>query len=162
MTVAPSLEDRLAVADVLHREVRLLDEAKFAAWLELYTADATYWIPSGLPPHDHRRKMSIVYDDHSALERRVERLASKFAFAQAPPSRTARALSNIEVELRVGGGYNARCVYVIHELRMHRERVLPARATYELLDAGSGMLIGHKRLDLVASDEPLEEIGFIL
>lgn len=162
MTAVVNLEERLAVTDLLHREARLLDTADFAAWLELYAPDATYWIPSGLPPHDYRRKMSIVYDDHSAMQGRVERLASKFAFAQAPPSRTVRVLSNIEVEQRDGGGYIARCVYVTHELRMHRERVLPARATYDLIDVGTGLLFGHKRLDLLASNEPLEEIGFIL
>lgn len=158
---AVGIDDRVAVTDLLHREVRLLDEAVFGAWIELYTADATYWVPCGLPPHDYRRQVSIVYDDYAAMQSRVERLASKFAFAQAPPSRTVRVLSNIEVNV-VDGGYRARCVYVVHEVRKGRERVLPARAAYAVVNVDGGLRIQHKRIDLIASNEPLDEIGFIL
>ena len=160
--IAVDPDTRQAVTDLIHREVRLLDEAQFGAWLGLYTVDATYWVPAGLPPYDHRRKISIVYDDRAALERRVERLSSKFAYAQAPPSRTARVVSNVEIEAQEPDGYRVRCVYVVHELRMHRARVLPARATYELVEDSAELRVRHKRLDFLASDEPLEEIGFIL
>lgn len=160
--IAVDLDARLAVTDLIHQEARLLDEAQFRAWLGLYTADATYWVPAGLPPYDHERKISIVYDDRAALERRVERLASKFAYAQAPPSRTVRVVSNLQVEAREPEGYRARCVYVVHELRMHRARVLPASAIYELVEDGAELRVRYKRLDFLASDEPLEEIGFIL
>jgi 3-phenylpropionate/cinnamic acid dioxygenase small subunit len=160
--IAVGQDARLAVTDLVYREVRLLDEAQFPAWLGLYTVDATYWVPSGLPPYDHQRKISIIYDDRAALEARVTRLASKFAFAQAPPSRTVRVVTNLEVEPRDDAGYRVRCVYIVHELRMHRERVLPARAVYELVKGDDDLRIRHKRLDLLASDEPLEEIGFIL
>ena len=32
--------------DLLYREAAYLDERRWAEWLELYTADAEFWVPA--------------------------------------------------------------------------------------------------------------------
>src|SRR4051812_1093271 len=88
---------RLAVEAFLYREARLIDEGHFDEWLTLFTEDAHYWCPSNRDDVDPEREVSIIYDDRVRLSDRVWRLQSGKAFAQQPPSRTCRLISNVEV-----------------------------------------------------------------
>jgi 3-phenylpropionate/cinnamic acid dioxygenase small subunit len=105
------------VEKFLHREARLLDERRFAEWLDLLTEDARYWMvtrrnryPKGrkaiaimdpdyddadLPGEDD---LAVIDDDKATLARRVARLGTGMAWAEDPPSRTRHLITNIEVE----------------------------------------------------------------
>src|SRR5262245_18602044 len=89
--------DRDTVEQFLFTEADLLDRRQFADWQALFTEDACYWIPSGFDDLDTKRSVSIIYDDYAVLAERVQRLNGGLAYAQIPPSRTARLISNIQV-----------------------------------------------------------------
>ncbi|BCS93544.1 aromatic-ring-hydroxylating dioxygenase subunit beta [Metallosphaera javensis (ex Sakai et al. 2022)] len=98
---------RQEIEDFLYREARLLDERNFDKWLEMFTDDAEYIVVStkfqdtvsseGVATHGKRE--IIIFDDTKAsLTLRVQRLKTKYAWAEDPPSNTVRVVSNVLVE----------------------------------------------------------------
>ena len=99
---------RHSVEQFLYREARLLDDRKFRDWLELFTDDVRYWMPTRFNRlRDGPEEQWEVEKEHDtlgffdetkeSLQRRVERFYSGMAWAEDPPSRTRHFLSNIEV-----------------------------------------------------------------
>lgn len=99
------------------REARLLDERKFQQWLGLLTQDLEYTMPSRFiaTPNPRERGTEAFHAVENELERgelhgvpirqegymhlamRVERSYKVNAWAENPPARTRRFVSNVEV-----------------------------------------------------------------
>jgi ethylbenzene dioxygenase beta subunit len=90
------------VAEFLYREAELLDSNSLKQWLELLTDDINYEMPLRLTSErgqsDIASQTGHFSEDRSSLELRVKRLGTDFAWAENPPSRTRRFISNIRVE----------------------------------------------------------------
>lgn len=106
------------VEQFLYREARLLDERRFREWLDLFTDDARYWMPTRSNRYPLTSKaisildgsryeegelskegeLAIMDETKDSLTRRVDRLDTGMAWAEDPPSRTRHLVSNIEVE----------------------------------------------------------------
>lgn len=94
-------EARQHAMDFLHREADLLDRRRLPQWLELLHADLDYRIPVRTT---RERSATTTFsaaafhmiEDRSTCQARVDRLASEFAWAEDPPSRTRRFVSNIQ------------------------------------------------------------------
>ncbi len=90
------------VAAFFYREAELLDSNSLEEWLELLTEDIKYEMPvritreRGQP--DVSSEMGHFSEDCRSLELRVKRLGTDFGWAENPPSRTRRFISNIRVE----------------------------------------------------------------
>jgi 3-phenylpropionate/cinnamic acid dioxygenase small subunit len=165
---AASVETLLRVEALLYREARLLDERRFDEWLDLFTSDASYWLPievGGGPGEP-----SLISDTRQGMEERVFRLTRTLAHAQNPPSRTQHDVTNVEVEEESGGGVVVRCNLTVHEMRegdvfhvgLARPRLFAARCRYVLAAAsGGGWLIKEKRCELLDRDCPLYNLTFI-
>ena len=102
----------------LYREAGLLDERRFREWLDLWTEDARYWMPvrttrvpkgskamvvlnpDGYDDEELAKEGELAYFDETkeTLVLRIQRLETGMAWAEIPPSRTRRMISNIEVE----------------------------------------------------------------
>ncbi|SDH80965.1 benzoate 1,2-dioxygenase small subunit [Pseudomonas panipatensis] len=90
------------VRDFLYREARYLDDKDWDAWLELYAADATFWMPSWDDrdelTEDPQREVSLIYyANRGGLEDRVFRIKTERSSATLPDTRTSHNLSNIEL-----------------------------------------------------------------
>ncbi len=90
------------VSRFLYREAELLDSNNLDAWLELLTEDVSYEMPVR-QTQEHSRagsssEMSHFSEDRRSLELRVKRFKTDFGWAENPPSRTRRLISNIRVE----------------------------------------------------------------
>lgn len=153
---------RREVEGVLYLEARLLDDRAFGEWLELYTPDATYWIPSTSDDVDPTQEVSIIYDRHAQLRERVWRLESGLAYAQEPGSRTAHVIGNVEVSVEPDGQVAARSAFVITEFRRERTLVHAGRCLHRLRDDGDGLRIAFKKLDLVNNDGHIGNMSFLL
>jgi 3-phenylpropionate/cinnamic acid dioxygenase small subunit len=96
------LELEREVAQFFYREVELLDSNRLEEWLELLAEDIAYEMPlrmtreRGQP--DITSQMGHFSEDRRSLELRVKRLGTDFGWAENPPSRTRRFISNIRVE----------------------------------------------------------------
>lgn len=156
-------EQREACTELLYREAELLDTRQYRAWLDLFGPEAIYWIPLREGQTDPENELNIVYDDRNRMEDRVDRLESGFAYAQEPPSRTARVIANVRVMPEDGSG--ALCVrsaFTLVEVRAGRQHVLGGHYLHRLGWVDGRLLILSKRADLVNSEEPLDNLTFLV
>ena len=91
-----------AVRDFLFREARYLDDKDWDNWLELYAADASFWMPSWDDndelTEDPQREISLIwYGNRMGLEDRIFRIKTERSSASVPDTRTSHNISNIEL-----------------------------------------------------------------
>jgi len=140
---------------LLH-EARLLDEAKFDAWLALFTADAQYWVPSEPDQQSPYDTVSLMYDDRRLLETRVRRLASPRIYSQEPRSRTSRIVTNVTVDESGPDGALVRSKFMMIEFRRGVQRLFGGTCFHRLVRQDGSIRIRLKRIDLVNCDAPLD------
>ena len=93
----PSLRE--LVEDFLFKEAALLDEWRLDDWVNLFTEDARYVVPTtDLPDGDPKRDLVFIDDDIARLRARAVRLNSRHAHREYPWSRTRRFVSNVRVQ----------------------------------------------------------------
>ncbi|MDB5729140.1 MAG: Small subunit naph/bph dioxygenase [Noviherbaspirillum sp.] len=154
----------------LIEEARLLDENQFQQWLELFTDDCLYWLPT--VDGDPDFEPSLIYDDHARLEERVYRITRTRAHAQDPVSRTLHNIANVAVADADEGQVRVHCNLMLIELRpgdlsqlgLGQQRMLAGRAEYLLTRTGdgNGWRIRQKKVNLINRDLPLYNITFIV
>ncbi|MCF4996850.1 benzoate 1,2-dioxygenase small subunit [Pseudomonas syringae] len=90
------------VRDFLYREARYLDDGQWDEWLELYAADASFWMPAWddndqLTENPQSEISLIWYGNRGGLEDRIFRIKTERSSATIPDTRTSHNLSNIEI-----------------------------------------------------------------
>jgi p-cumate 2,3-dioxygenase subunit beta len=87
------------VENFLYREALLLDRWQLDEWLDLFTTDARYLVPStDQPDGDPEGSLFLVADERSEIEARVTRLKHSLAHAEQPHSLTRRMVGNVIIE----------------------------------------------------------------
>ena len=125
-------ELRQKIEDFLYLEAELLDERRLREWLELFTDDLRYWMPIRHNPfgksEDLDEELSNPEDGYyfndtkKSLEMRIERLYSKIAWAEMPPSRTRRLISNIRVKKDDGSELEVHSNFLVYRTRMEKDQ----------------------------------------
>jgi len=110
------MEQQHAIEQFYYREARMLDERRFLAWLELLTADVRYVIPTrhislgdpagrggdGFHPVERElggpEEAALREDRLQMLTIRAKRALAPNAWAENPPARTRRFITNVEIE----------------------------------------------------------------
>lgn len=87
------------VLDFLYREADVLDQRRHEEWLSMLTEDVVYRMPvrstSAHSLDDSLRTGMAHFDeDRYSLGKRVERFLTEHAWAEDPPSRTRRFVTN--------------------------------------------------------------------
>jgi|SRR5581483_7759076 len=136
------------------REARLLDEQRYAEWLELFAADAIYWIPTRPDQTSPHETLSIIYEPRALLAMRVERLSRPEMHVQSPPSRTVHHVSAVEAD-----GEQVRSALIVAEWRAGEARWFAGRVTHRLRKEASGLRIVLKRVDLIDGEAPHRAIA---
>jgi benzoate/toluate 1,2-dioxygenase beta subunit len=149
------------VEQFLYHEARLLDTGQYEAWLELFTDDATYWLPLERDQKDPYETSSIVHDDRTLLELRVKQARHPRAHARLPLARTVHQVGNILVE---EGHHEIKVNSTLQlvEFRNERQRLYGALVEHRLRRAGDSFKIAHKRVDLVNSEGELDGIAILI
>lgn len=85
------------IATFLYEEAYLLDKWRLPEWLQLFTDDAEYQVPSMDLPADATPDNALFYvaDDRTRLGERVKRLMKRAAHAEFPHSSTRHLVNNI-------------------------------------------------------------------
>lgn len=122
---------RQQIEDFLYLEAELLDERRLREWLELFTDDARYWAPVRHNPlerpDDLTEELSkpgesyYFNDTKKTLKIRVERVYSKQAWAEVPPSRTRRLISNVRVKKDDGREIEVHSNFFVYRTRMEKD-----------------------------------------
>ncbi len=117
------------VEQFLIHEGALLDEKKLEEWLALLTEDIHYWMP--LRRTTTAREidkeftqpgaMALFDDDLRTLQLRVQRLSVGRAWAEDPPSRTRRLITNVRVLSTNGDEILTTCNFLLYRTRLASE-----------------------------------------
>ena len=109
---------RAFVEELLYHEAALLDGWRLDEWLQLFTADGRYLVPTtDLPDGDPQNDLVFIDDDMVRLRARVERLKSRHGHREYPSSRTRRFISNIRIKLEDD------CIIVTSSFLVYRFRM---------------------------------------
>jgi 3-phenylpropionate/cinnamic acid dioxygenase small subunit len=147
----------------LEREARYLDRLLLEQWLDLFTPECAYWVPSTPDGGDPRSEIAIMFDDRRRLEDRVFRLRTGYAWSQAPSSRTSRIVSNVEVfRSRRDDQRLVRSNFAISEFREGETRVLAGWAGHRFRRQESQWLISAKQVNLLNCDQSIRNPSIIL
>jgi benzoate/toluate 1,2-dioxygenase beta subunit len=145
----------------LYHEARLLDTQQLEAWLELFTEDATYWVPLERNQKDPIETSSIIYDDRTLLGLRVAQARHPRAHARLPLARTVHQVGNVSVLKEKKGETCVSSVLQVIEWRNERQRTWAALVEHRLRREGESFRIVHKRIDLVNSEGELDGIAIL-
>jgi len=154
-------DQRRKIEAFLYLEARLMDENRYAEWLELFADECEYWIPSNAEDIDPNKHVSIMYCNRGMLENHVTRLLEGKAFAQSPQSRLRRIIGNIEISERTDI-WQVETNFIITEVRDHTQRLHGGRSQYQLVQADDEIRIKAKKVLLVGIDEHQESITFLV
>lgn len=115
-----SIADHYDIVGVLDYEAELLDECRFAEWLELLATDVRYCMPVRPTVSKGPDISSIDHfnEDRYGLGKRVERLSGDHAWTEDPPSRTRRFVTNVRARSLVDGEYNVRSYVLLFRSRL--------------------------------------------
>jgi 3-phenylpropionate/cinnamic acid dioxygenase small subunit len=148
---------------LLEREARLLDQLRYDDWLALYAPECVYWVPSTPNAGDPRREIAIMFDDRRRLEDRVYRLRTGFAWSQAPASRTARLVTNVEVFSTASEAVRMlRSNFLISEFWGDETRMLAGWAGHRVVRNEGDWLIQAKQVNLIECDQSIRNPSIIL
>ncbi len=128
-----SLQERMLLTfeaeEFLYREAGLLDARRFDEWLDLVTDDIHYWMPirRTVQAREIDREftgpggMAFFDDDKEILTLRIQRLAVGRAWAEDPPSRTRRLISNVRVDQADGHELTVHSNFHLYRTRLNSE-----------------------------------------
>jgi benzoate/toluate 1,2-dioxygenase subunit beta len=153
-------EEQFRVQLFLYHEARLLDTGQLEAWLELFTEDATYWVPLEKDQRDPLETSSIIHDDRTLLELRVKQARHPRAHARLPLARTVHQVGNIIVE-EIKDEIKVHSTLQLVEFRNEKQRLYGALVEHRLRKANGSFRIAHKRVDLVNSEGELDGIAIL-
>jgi 3-phenylpropionate/cinnamic acid dioxygenase small subunit len=148
------------VEQFLYHEARLLDTQRYEEWLELFTEDATYWLPLERDQKDPVETSSIIHDDRTLLELRVKQARHPRAHARLPLARTVHQVGNIMVE-DGKDEVKVHSTLQLVEFRNEKQRLYGALVEHRLRRMNGGFKIAHKRVELVNSEGELDGIAIL-
>lgn len=151
----------MRVEEFLYHEARLLDTQRYEEWLELFTDDATYWVPLERNQKDPLETSSIIHDDRTLLELRVKQARHPRAHSRLPLARTVHQVGNVMLLSEEKTGLKVASSLTLIEWRQEKQRVWGALVQHDLRRADGGFRIAHKRVDLVNSEAELDGIAIL-
>jgi 3-phenylpropionate/cinnamic acid dioxygenase small subunit len=128
------------------REAWLLDERKFAEWLDLFADDVLYFMPrrKNVPRREAHRELTalgdlaILEEDKRYLAMRVARLDTGMAWAEDPPSRTRHLVGNLEATPLAGGEVAARTAFLVYRSHLETDSQLLSGSRDDVLRRADG------------------------
>jgi p-cumate 2,3-dioxygenase beta subunit len=132
---------RTQIEDFLYYEAALLDAWRLDEWMGLLTDDIVYEVPStDMPDGEPESTLFLIADNAQRLRSRVQQLSGRHAWAENPPSRTRRLISNVRILGIAGDTIRITANFVVYRMR------------YELVDT----YVGRYEHTLVQQDGELK------
>jgi PAH dioxygenase small subunit len=141
------------IVQFLYHEAELLDAGRFTEWLDLLTDDIAYHMPVRINREkgDHPDASDVMEhfsENRLTLGLRVARLKTDFAWAEDPPSRTRRFVSNVRVSPGADGETAVRSYLLIYRNRGDTPAVeiLSCERRDVLVRAGGGWKVRRRTI----------------
>ena len=150
--------------DFVYDEARMLDDGRFDAWLDLWTADGIYWMPLDYNQQDPKLVTSLLHEDFFMMKLRVERFKGERTFSQKPKTRCHHVLNRPSIEERdeENGRFVTHTAFHYVETRLEDQILLAANARHDLVVENGKLKIKHKRVDLLNCDAAFGNIQMFL
>ncbi len=147
-TDSPDVED---VRSLLFRETKLLDRGQYDRWLDLFTEDAVYWMPSEETEDLSFKKARSVVNRHQRTKESLEQFAGKRAMSERAWAfqglKTDRFLSNVyldgDVEIPT-----ARAKWMLHLEQDDIQQFFAGDVTYRLRTVENELKISFKKVQV--------------
>lgn len=157
------LQTHFEVEQLYYREAELLDDGRYADWLELLADDLDYWMPTRSNRLRRQQALSVAqrgeaafYDESKeSLAWRIRRFDSGMAWAEDPPSRTRHLVTNVVVRHADPDQHDGftphdlvvRSVFLVYRNRLEREENMFAGGRTDLLRRTStGLLVARRTI----------------
>ncbi len=127
VSLSRSLETMLMVQEFLYHEAELLDRRQFHDWLDLLADDFTYKMPTRhtvywktLDEEFDDLNTGMLYFDETkeSMSTRVYKLETGTAWAEVPPSRTRRLITNVRVKRDDGDELAVSSYFYVYKSRL--------------------------------------------
>jgi biphenyl 2,3-dioxygenase beta subunit len=127
VSLSRQLETQLQVQEFLFHEAELLDRRRFRDWLDLLAEDFTYKVPVRQTVYwrsleeefdDLQHGMQYFDDTKETMTTRVAKLETNTAWAEVPPSRTRRLITNVRVKSDDGDTLSVESYFYVYKSRL--------------------------------------------
>ena len=144
---------------LINKETTLLDRRLWDEWLDLFTEDAVYWVPSWADEeetvNDPETQLNLMYfRDRGGLEDRVFRIESRDSYASLPLDRTVHIVSNILISKVEDDFIIASANCLVHSFGKHGSQNRASLYDFKLRKIEGDLKIIQKKITLV--DDQLE------
>jgi p-cumate 2,3-dioxygenase beta subunit len=145
--VSAAAVSRDQVEELLFLEAELLDEWRLRDWLNLFTADGSYYVPATDVPPNASPDTALFYvaDDRFRLEQRVERLLKRTAHAEFPRSKTRHLVSNVRIRGQKDDELDVGAAVITHRTKMGLTETYIGSYRYRVAVTADGLRIREKR-----------------
>ncbi len=153
--IAPELQ--LEIEQYYYHEAELLDDHRYGEWLDLFSNDARYWMPTRANRllRDQDKEVSVegeiaLFDDSKkTLSWRVKQMESATHWAENPRSRTRHLISNVRIApAKSEGEYEVKSNFICYRNRLQDEVDIWAGERIDLLrrDEEHELHIAHRKI----------------
>lgn len=148
------------VAELVQWEATLLDRRRWDQWIDLYTQDAVFWVPTWANEEetvsDPETQLNLIYlRDRGGLEDRIFRIETRDSYASLPLDRTVHVVGNVVIEKVDRDEVTALANCLIHTYGKHGGQTRASLYDYTLRRQTDGSLrIAKKKITLI--DDRLE------
>ena len=137
------------VEQFLYAEAALLDQWKLDDWVQLFTEDASYVVPTtDLPDGDPRHDLVFIDDNLIRLQGRVRRLNSRGAHREFPRSRTRRLVTNVRITDTVDGDATVEASFLVYRFKEGNSEPFVGHYLYRLTRREDRIMIRYRRATL--------------
>ena len=143
-------------------EAALLDARGFEAWVNWFTPDGRYWVPTSEQALEGEPALALFDETPEVLLLRAQRLLHPMTHVQSPPSRTHHHVSAVRLQDSTDSGVVVSSMQWIVEQRAGVQRHFSAKVLHRLQRTPQGLKIELKRVDLIDADAAHRALPFPL
>ncbi|MET4426860.1 MULTISPECIES: aromatic-ring-hydroxylating dioxygenase subunit beta [unclassified Mycolicibacterium] len=141
--------NRTDAEDFLYEEAALLDDWRLREWLDLFTDDGKYQIPSpSNPKAEAADSLFLINDNRFMIEQRVNRLLQPNGHAEFPHSRTRRLITNVRIREAEGDLVSVESNFAVYRTRFAESILFVGRYEHSLLMQDGELKIRRRRVTL--------------
>lgn len=140
--------------DFLYRQAEYIDTRDYEAWIDMFTPDATYWIPARPGDTDPKTQLSFLFDDVPSMAARCERLLDHGTGGQQPITRSSHVIGSVRVlPVDDADGVQVRSRFLVTQFRRDAFKHYAGSFTHHLVPwEGGGWKVRSQRVDLIDCD----------
>ena len=146
------------VEQLLYRQAECLDGKRWQDFIDLFSADGTYWMPAAPEQTTGDGVPSIFWEDRNMMTVRLKRLSHPRAWSQKTAWGTNHVIGNVTIEKEdaLSGDLVVRSRFHMMEFRNDTTRHFAGSYVHHLKKTKNGHRIMLQRVDMVNAQGPYE------